>query len=93
MVPAESILNLDTKPLFLTMSVKTPSAAGLRQMLPKHTNSTEKGLVSAAESAIDDDALITDTDTDPDEKEEMGLSGFRRWVEFRRDGKWVGWRS
>ena len=56
MVPAESMLNLELSPLFFTMSLKTPSAAGLLQMLPKHTNRTEKGLVSvSAEDAMDDD--------------------------------------
>lgn len=72
MVPAESILNLESKPLFLTKSVKTPSAAGLLQMLPKHTKRTEKGLVSASgvEAAID--VLLTD----PDEKEAVNLGEF-----------------
>jgi hypothetical protein len=76
MVPAESMLNLESKPLFLTKSLKTPSAAGLLQMLPKHTKSTEKGLISASahvggvvEEAID--ALIEE----PNEKEELGLWG------------------
>lgn len=35
--------------LFLTIYLKTTSAAGLLQMLPKQTNSTEKGLVSVSE--------------------------------------------
>lgn len=67
MVPAESILNLESIPLFLTISLNTPSAAGLLQMLPKHTNRTEKGLVVSAEEAID--ALIKD----PDEQTVLGL--------------------
>lgn len=67
MVPAESILNLESMPLFLTISLNTPSAAGLLQMLPKHTNKTEKGLVVAAEEAID--AFIKH----PDEETLMGL--------------------
>ena len=52
--------NLESSPLFLTKSLKTPSAAGLRQMFPKHTKRTEKGLFSVVEEAIDDDdeALI-----------------------------------
>jgi len=58
MVPAESILNLESSPLLLTISVNTPSAAGLLQMLPRHTKRTAKGLVSV-EEAIDDEALIT----------------------------------
>lgn len=63
MVPAESILNLESRPLFLTMSRKTPSAAGLLQMFPKHTKRTEKGSVSVSwddgvEDAIDD-TLVT----------------------------------
>jgi hypothetical protein len=76
MVPAESMLSLESKPLFLTKSLKTPSAAGLLQMLPKHTKSTEKGLVSASapvggvvEDAID--AVIEE----PNENEELGLWG------------------
>ena len=50
MVPAESILKLESRPLFLTKSVKTPSAAGLLQMFPRHTKRTEKGLVSVSVS-------------------------------------------
>ena len=58
MVPAESMLNLESRPLLVTISLKTPSAAGLLQMLPKHTNRTDKGLVvvvsvDSAEAAID----------------------------------------
>lgn len=34
MVPAESMENLDCKPLSPTMLLNTPSAAGLRQILP-----------------------------------------------------------
>lgn len=45
MVPAESILNLESRPLFLTKSLKTPSAAGLLQILPRQTKRTEKGLI------------------------------------------------
>lgn len=56
MVPAESIIKLESRPLFLTKSVKTPSAAGLLQMLPRHTKSTEKGFVSFSVTAcvVDD---------------------------------------
>ena len=88
MVPAESILNFESKPLFLTKSVKTPSAAGLLQMLPKHTKRTEEGLLSVegvVEAAI---ALITD----PDKNKEVGLWEFEWGIEFRRDGNWVGGR-
>lgn len=56
MVPAESMLNLESRPFFFTISLNTPSAAGLLQMLPKQTNRTEKGFVSVdggAEEAID----------------------------------------
>lgn len=55
-MPAESILNLELRPLFLTKSVNTPSAAGLLQMLPRHTKSTENGFVSVSvtvDGAID----------------------------------------
>lgn len=38
MVPAESILNLDSNPRFRTRSVNTASAAGLRQMFPENYN-------------------------------------------------------
>lgn len=58
MVPAESILKFESIPFFVTISLKTPSAAGLLQIFPKQTKRTEKGLVSAdegAEEAIDDD--------------------------------------
>lgn len=89
MVPAESMLNLESKPLFLTKSVKTPSAAGLLQMLPQQTKSTEKGLVPAsasvgdvAEEAID--AFIRG----PNEKE-VGLQGIREVIKFWRGGYWV----
>lgn len=71
MVPAESILNLESKPLFLTKSVKTPSAAGLLQMLPKHTKRTEKGLVSDSVDGVE--AAIDVLLTDPDEKEAVNL--------------------
>lgn len=93
MVPAESMLNLESKPLFLTKSLKTPSAAGLLQMLPKHTKSTEKGLVSvfvAVDGVVDEaiDALIRD----PNGKEEVGLLGIGGKVWFLRDGYWFGGR-
>ena len=89
MVPAESMLNLESKPLFLTKSLKTPSAAGLLQMLPKHTKSTEKGLVSvsvAVDGVVDEaiDALIRD----PNGKEEVGLWGIGGKVWLLRDGYW-----
>lgn len=45
MVPAESMLNLESRPLVLTMFLKIPSAAGLLQMLPRQTKRTEKGLI------------------------------------------------
>lgn len=44
-------MKLESRPLFLTKSVKTPSAAGLLQMLPRHTKSTEKGFVSFSVTA------------------------------------------
>lgn len=93
MVPAESMLNLESKPLFLTKSLKTPSAAGLLQILPKHTKSTEKGLVSvsvAVDGVVDEaiDALIRN----PNGKEEVGLWGIGGKVWFLRDGYWFGGR-
>lgn len=60
MVPAESILNFESRDLFLTISVKTPSAAGLRQMLPKQTKSTEKGFVSVSEGGDGVDEAMDD---------------------------------
>lgn len=94
MVPAESMLNLESKPLFLTKSLKTPSAAGLLQMLPKHTKSTEKGLVSvsvAVDGVVDEaiDAFIRD----PNGKEEVVLWGIGGKVWFLRDGYWFGGRT
>lgn len=44
-------MKLESRPFFLTKSVKTPSAAGLLQMLPRHTKSTEKGFVSFSATA------------------------------------------
>ena len=54
-------MNSESSPLVLTILVNTPSAAGLLQMLPKHTKRTEKGLVfvEAASDEDDDDALIS----------------------------------
>lgn len=93
MVPAESMLNLESKPLFLTKSVKTPSAAGLLQMLPKQTKSTEKGLVpaSASVSGVAEEAMDAFI-RDPNEKEEVGLQETREGIEFWRSGYWVGGR-
>lgn len=48
MVPAESISNLESTPLFLTMSLNTPSAAGLLQIFPRQTNKTENDLASVS---------------------------------------------
>lgn len=45
------MLKVESNPLFLTKSRNTPSAAGLRQMLPRHTKSTEKGFASALAAA------------------------------------------
>lgn len=86
MVPAESILNLESKPLFLTASVKTPSAAGLLQMLPRHTKRTEKGLVWV--SADDGPEAIGEDANTTGEDEMVGV--WRRRVVglgFRRDGR------
>lgn len=84
-MPAESILNLESKPLFLTKSVKTPSAAGLLQMLPKHTNRTEKGLVSVSVEGVE--AAIEALLADPGEKEAVNLREVEWKVEVWRDGK------
>ena len=53
MVPAESILNLESRLLFFTKSLKTPSAAGLLHMLPRQTKRTEKGFVLESVAAAD----------------------------------------
>lgn len=46
---------LEERPLLLTKSVKTPSAAGLLQMLPKQTKRTENGFfVSLSVWVVDD---------------------------------------
>lgn len=59
MVPAESMRNLEERFLFLTKSVKTPSAAGLLQMFPKQTKRTEKGFsIVLSVEAIDDDVMM-----------------------------------
>lgn len=84
-MPAESILNLESKPLFLTKSVKTPSAAGLLQMLPKHTNRTEKGLVSVSVEGVE--AAIEALLADPGEKEAVNLREVEWKVEVWRDRK------
>ena len=84
-MPAESILNLESKPLFLTKLVKTPSAAGLLQMLPKHTNRTEKGLVSVSVEGVE--AAIEALLADPGEKEAVNLTEVEWQVEVWRDGK------
>lgn len=52
MVPAESMLNLESRPLVLTMFLKIPSAAGLLQMLPRQTKRTEKGLIFGSLSSV-----------------------------------------
>lgn len=83
-------MNLESKPLFFTKSLKTPSAAGLLQMLPRHTNRTEKGLVSA--SVDGEEAAIDAFVTDPDEKEVLDLREWERKVDFSRDGNWGGRR-
>lgn len=90
MVPAESILNLESKPLLLTKSRNTPSAAGLLQMLPRHTKRTAKGLVSAAVDGVGAaiDALIAD----PDEKRVPGLREIEGEVGVWRGGNWGGRR-
>lgn len=62
MVPAESIWNLEERFLFLTKSVKTPSAAGLLHIFPKHTNKTENGFSAIFSvwvvEAIDDVIMV-----------------------------------
>lgn len=78
-------MNLESKPLFLTKSVKTPSAAGLLQMLPKHTNRTEKGLVSVSVEGVE--AAIEALLADPGEKEAVNLREVEWKVEVWRDGK------
>lgn len=70
------MMKSESRPLFLTKSVKTPSAAGLLHMLPKHTKRTEKGFfvsfvsVGGMEEAID--AAITALE----QGDEMGLWRF-----------------
>lgn len=88
MVPAESIMNFESRPLFFTRSLNTPSAAGLLQMFPKHTKSTEKGFVAVSElvgravSAME----ATMKEVDGVEKwvprELRGGLKFRRWENF-----------
>lgn len=54
------MIKLESRPLFLTKSMNTPSAAGLLQMLPRHTNRTENGFVIVFVSVVDDVAAIDD---------------------------------
>ena len=75
-------MNLESRPLFLTKSVKTPSAAGLLQMLPKQTKRTEKGLVSVSVE-VDIDALVAETD----EREGVSFREFEGCFCFWRDEK------
>lgn len=80
MVPAESMMNLESRPLFLTISLKTPSAAGLRQMLPRQTKRTEKGLVSL---------LCVGVAIGEDDAKHLNL-GFSRKLETRFGFFWQG---
>lgn len=59
MVPAESMKNRESRFLCLTMWEKTPSAAGLLQILPRQTKRTENGLLAEAGDGVDaiDDEL------------------------------------
>jgi len=77
MVPAESILNFELRPLSLTKSVKTPSAAGLLQMLPRHTKRTENGFVSV--SVTEGEAIDARIEEEKRILQEMakGVVGFR----------------
>lgn len=90
MVPAESMLNLESRPFFFTISLKTPSAAGLLQMLPKQTNRTEKGFVSVAAPEEGTEEAIDAFTSDPKAGE---LAGFWWGCEgdfgFWRDGRLV----
>lgn len=87
MVPAESIVKLESRPLFLTKSVKTPSAAGLLQMLPRHTKSTEKGFVSFSVTA----SVVDGIEAIGTVNMVLGLWLWPRGVcEFCRDGCWFG---
>lgn len=54
------MLNLESRPLFLTMSLKTPSAAGLLHMLPRQMKRTEKGLVVGSVSAAEGAEAMVD---------------------------------
>lgn len=49
--------NLESRPFSLTRCLKTPSAAGLRQMFPRQTNSTENGLLLCALSFVAEEAI------------------------------------
>lgn len=75
------MMKLESRPLFLTMSLKTPSAAGLRQMLPRQTKRTEKGLVSLLCVGV---AIGEDDDDDDDAKhtKEGENLGFSRELEL-----------
>lgn len=91
------MLNLESRPLFFTISLKTPSAAGLRQMFPRQTNKTEKGLLSVLCVGV---AIGEDDAKHETEGEILGFSrklktrfGFLRdWrlTDRKVDAKWQG---
>lgn len=94
MVPAESMLNLESRPFFLTISLKTPSAAGLLQMLPRQTNRTEKGLVSVAAPVDGSEEAIDAFTSDPKAGEILGSWwGYAGDFGFWRDGYLVDGKS
>ena len=90
MVPAESMLNLESRPFFFTISLKTPSAAGLLQMLPKQTNRTEKGFVSVAAPVDGAEEVIDAFTSDPKAGELAGFWwGYEGILGYGEMGIWL----
>lgn len=73
MVPAESIKNFESRPFFVTKFLNTPSPAGLLQMLPKQTKSTEKGFVSVSEVLEREESAM-------EEATVKDVDGVAKWV-------------
>ncbi|CAK9314322.1 unnamed protein product [Citrullus colocynthis] len=70
----KSIKNFESRPFFVTKFLNTPSPAGLLQMLPKQTKSTEKGFVSVSEVLEREESAM-------EEATVKDVDGVAKWVE------------